>query len=140
METGFMRKQALALTLIAAMLTTGCASASGGRTALPPPAPVNGATMAEYVQRIAIGSRVRVERTNGDSMRATLMKATAQSIIVQRSTRVPEPPVEIPIGELARVTLDQGGTSTAKAVGIGIASGAGAFFAILALAFAIGGD
>lgn len=131
-----MLKHALALTLCASVITSGCASASGGRLPTPMPSIADTSTMAEYVQRIPAGSRVRVERTNGASMRATLMKATAQSIVVQRSTRLPEAPVEIPVRELARVTLDQGGTSTAKAVGIGIASGVGAFFGILALAFA----
>jgi len=92
--------------------------------------------MSEYVQRLPAGARVKIERTNGESMRATLMKATAQGIVIQRNTRVPEPPFEIPVGQLARVTLDQGGTSTAKAIGIGIASGVGAFFALVALAYA----
>ena len=81
---------------------------------------------------------MKVERTNGEFMRATLMKATTQEIVVQRNTRVPEPPIQIPVSELARITLDQGGgTSTAKAIGIGIASGAAAFFALIALAYAI---
>jgi len=132
-----MLKKSLALVVISALLTGGCATASGARMATAQsPAVVNGATMGEYVQRIPVGSRVKVERTNGESMRATLMKATGQEIIVQQNTRVPEPPIRIPVAELARVTLDQGGASTAKAVGIGIASGVGAFFAILALAFA----
>jgi hypothetical protein len=55
-------------------------------------------------------------------MRATLMKVTAQGIVVQLNTRVPEPPFEIPVAQLARVTLDQGGTSPGKAIGIGIVS------------------
>ena len=136
-----MMKQVTALVLVATLATSGCASASGGRRAVQTPSVVNAAAMSDYVQRIPAGSRVRVERTNGDSMRATLMKATAESIVVQRNTRVAEPPIEIPVAELARVTLDQGGgTSVAKAVGIGIASGVGAFFAIIAIAFAAFGD
>ena len=133
-----MLRKCLALVLVSALVTTGCASASGGRGAMPTPSVVDASTMAEYLQRIQAGARVKVERTNGDLMRATFMKATPQGIIVQRNTRVPEPPIEIPIAELARVTLDQGGgTSTAKAIGIGIASGAAAFFALIALAYAI---
>jgi hypothetical protein len=39
------------------------------------------------------------------------------------------------------VTIENGGgASTAKAVAIGIASGVGAFFAVLAIAFAASGD
>jgi hypothetical protein len=133
-------KKITALLLVCALFTGGCASASGGRAAMPTPSVVNTATMSEYVQRIPAGSRVRVERTNGQSMRATLMKATAQSIVVQRNTRVAEPPIEIPVAELARVTLDQGGASVGKAVAIGLASGVGAFFAIVAIAFAASYD
>jgi len=97
--------------------------------------------MAEYVQKLPAGSRVRVERLDGSSFRGTLMKAEENSIVVQKSTRVAEPPVEIPMGQIARVTVENGGgTSTGKAVAIGIASGVGAFFAILAIAFAASGD
>jgi len=121
-----------------AMITTGCASAGGTRMASAPrPAVVDSTAMADYVQRLPAGSRVRVERTGGASLRGTLIKAGGDAIVVQRNSRLPEPPVSVPIAEVARVTLDGGGgTSTAKAVAIGIASGVGAFFAVLAIAFA----
>ena len=134
-----MLKQVVAVVLCAALAGTGCASASGTRIAQPPQASVQDKTvLADYVQRLAAGSKVRVERTDGSSLRGTLMKATAQSIIVQKNTRVPEAPLEIPLDQLTRVTLDNG-SSTGKSIGIGIASGiAGTFgvFAILALIFA----
>jgi hypothetical protein len=95
---------------------------------------VEKAAMADYVQRLPAGSKVRVERTDGLTLRGTLMKATPDAIVVQTNTRVPEPPVELPLTSLARVTVETGGgTSTAKAIGIGIASGVGAFFGILAI-------
>ena len=60
---------------------------------------------------------------------------------MQKNTRIAEPPVDIPVREIARVTLEtSGGSSGAKAVAIGIASGVAAFFAILAIAFAAGRD
>ena len=131
-------RQLTAVTLALALMTSGCASA--GRTpvaAAPQAGVVDTASMADYVQRLPAGSKVRVERTDGTSLRGTLMKATAGTIVVQKNTRVPEPPVEVPVAQLARVTLNNGGgTSTGKAVAIGIASGVGAFFAILAIAFA----
>jgi hypothetical protein len=137
-----MLKHTLAIVLSVALATTGCASVSGARVGQPaPPSVTDRTVMADYVQRIAAGSRVRVERTNGDAMRGTLMKATEQSITVQRNTRVAEPPVEIPIDEVARVTVDNGGgASTAKAIGIGIASGVGTFFGILAILAATWND
>ena len=97
--------------------------------------------MAEYAQRIPAGSRVRVERTTGEMIRGTLMKATAETVTIQKNTRIPEAPVEIPLASIARLTLDQGGgSSTAKAIGIGIASGVGAFFAIIAVIAAAWND
>jgi len=130
-------RRVLATILCAAMVTTGCASAGRAPvTTAPQASVVDTQAMADYVQRLPAGSKVRVERTDGTSLRGTLMKATAGTIVVQKNTRVPEPPVEVPVAQLARVTLNNGGTSTGKAVAIGIASGVGAFFAILAIAFA----
>jgi hypothetical protein len=114
--------------------TFGCASA-GRRPAAATPQPViaDTASMADYVRQLPVGSQVRVERIDGTSLRGTLMKAGPDAIVVQASTRIPEPPVEIPVSQLARVRLSGGGASTAKAVGFGIISGAGTFLAILAI-------
>jgi hypothetical protein len=95
--------------------------------------------MAEYVQKLPAGSRIRVDRTDGRSMKGTLMRATAQAITVQANTRVPEPPVEIPLNTVTRAQLEgNGGSSTARAVGIGIATGLGVFFGIIAVIAASG--
>jgi hypothetical protein len=129
-----MLKQTLALVLCVAIATAGCASASSGQApaTAPVPAKTDTATMADYVQRLPAGSRVRVDRTSGHSVKGTLMRASADAITVQANTRVPEAPIEIPIGEVTRVALDRG-SSTAKAVGIGVAVGVGTFFGILAI-------
>lgn len=128
-------KRILSVVLMAAIVTSGCASA--GRTPVatgPQPGVVDTAAMADYVQRLPAGSKVKVERTDGTSLRGTLMKASGEGIVVQKNTRVPEPPIDIPTAQIARVTLDSGGgMSTGKAIGIGIASGVGAFFVILAI-------
>lgn len=122
----------ICITLISP--TTGCASGGGTRISTQPqPSVVDTVAMADYVQRLPAGSKVRVERTDGTSLRGTLMKATGDLIVVQKSTRIPEPPVELPIAQVARVTLDGGGMGTGKAIAIGIASGAGAFLAILGI-------
>lgn len=133
MKTNSVLLQIAALTVCAAIFTSGCAAATHG-TMTTPAAPVNTATMADYVQRIATGSKVRVERTDGGSLKGTLMKATPEAITVQRNSRLPEPPIDIPISSIARVTLEtSGGTSTGKAIAIGIASGVGTFLGILAI-------
>jgi hypothetical protein len=136
-----MLKRALAAMVCAAMLATGCASAGGRRVAQGPAPARDTALIGDYVQRLAAGSRVRVERTDGGSLRGTLLKSSADAIVVQRDARIPEPPVEIPIAALARVTIDtSGGTSTGKAIAIGVASGVGTFFGILAILAAAWND
>ncbi len=130
-----MRQLLAVLTCVSLIIsTTGCASASDTRVAMAPQAgAANKSTMADYVQRLQVGSKVRVERTDGTSLRGTLMRASAESIVVQKNTRVPEPPLEVPVAQIARLTLEGGGMSTGKAVGIGVAAGVGAFFAIIAI-------
>ena len=94
--------------------------------------------MADYVQRLPAGSRVRVEQTHRRIVpRHADEDDAAAAIVVQKNTRVPEPPVEVPMASIARITLDNPTGSSGKAIGIGIAAGVGitfAFFAILAAA------
>ena len=136
-----MLRQILAVVVCCALVTTGCASASGTRIAQPPQASVQDkAVLADYVQRLAAGSKVRVEQANGASFRGTLMKATPQSILVQKNTRVPERPVEIPLDQVTRVTLDNGHSSVGKTVAIGVGSGVAATLGFLLILFALVGD
>ena len=138
-------RQLLAILICLTLTIPTGACASAGRTPATAtalqPSVVERTTMGEYVQKLPMGSKVRVERTDGTTLRGTLMQAGEESIVVQKNTRIPEPPISIPIGELARVTTENGnGIGAGKAAAIGIASGVGAFFAVLAIAFAAGGD
>ena len=128
-------KRIIAAVITIALAASGCASATGSRMAAATPAPiVDVKVMADYVERLPAGSRVRVDRTDGTSERGTLMKATASSVIIQRNTRLPEPPIEIAMANVARVTPEnRGNASIAKSVGIGVAAGVGTFFGILAI-------
>jgi hypothetical protein len=68
-----------------------------------------------------------VQFANGKEMRGTLMKATDQNVVVQPKTRVPEPALEIPLGEVMGIALEsKKGGSVAKTIGIGVAVGVGA--------------
>jgi hypothetical protein len=136
-----MLRRMLAVVLCGALVTTGCASAAGPRIAQAPQAPVQDqGVLADYVQRLAPGSKVRVEKTDGSSFRGTLMKATTEAILVQKNTRVPEAPVEVPLDHLARVTLDHGGSNVGKTVAIGVGTGVAATFGIFLLLVALWGD
>lgn len=136
-------KRASVFFLCVALAVPGCAStrATGAVVATSPTGlqPADRAVLAEYVQRLPLGAIVRVNLTDGRELRGTLMKATEASVIVQPRTRVPEPPVEVPLRNVIGVTLDKkGGGSLAKAIGVGAAAGVGAavgFILILIAAF-----
>jgi hypothetical protein len=135
-----MFRQSLVIVLCGALVGTGCASASGARVAqAPQPSVQDNALLAEYVQRIPAGSKVRVERTNGGTLRGTLMKTSPDALVVQKNTRVPEPPMEVPFSQVTRVTLDTGSSSVGKTVAISVGAGVGATFGLLLLLAAIYG-
>lgn len=134
-----MFKQTIALALCAALAGTGCASASGPRLAQNSAGPIDRAVLAEYVERIPAGSKIRVERTTGGTVRGTLLKSGPDSLTMQRNTRVPETPIDVPFGTVTRVTLDTG-SSTGKTIGIAVATGVGATFGVFLLLAAIFSD
>jgi hypothetical protein len=129
-----MLKQMMAVVLCASLFGTGCASSSLGRAGTSPVV-IDPVTMADYAHRIPAGSRVRIERSAGNVIRGTLLQVGAQSLTIQANARIPEAPFEVPLATITRLTLDdaRGGSSTAKAIAIGVASGVGAFLAILGI-------
>lgn len=137
-------KRAIAALLCVTLCAPGCASAGGGRYAAPQPtlhASLGDQTLlAAYVKQLPIGSRVRATLTNGRSVRGTLMKATDEGVIVQRRTRLPEPPVEIPLAELQSVEGDREGGGVGRAIAIGVATGAGAALGVFLLLVALIAD
>jgi hypothetical protein len=120
-------RQSIAILLCVAIALPGCASARLTQVHRTPTQSPAGAatTMSEYVQKLPAGSRIRLETIKGRTLRGTLMKATADEIVVQRNTRVPIPPEAIAMSDLARVTLE-GQSSGGKLMAIGAAIGAGA--------------
>ena len=122
-------KRTLALLLSIALAAPGCATTGTTGAVVAPSSGVtvaNHAVLAEYVQRIPLGSPVLVQFTNGKELRGTLMKATEQNVIVQPKTRVPEPALEIPLGEVMGVAVESKKGSLARSIGIGAAVGVGA--------------
>ena len=125
-------------------LTTGCASARWSLTdaGVPSMAPqIDRQVLSEYLQKLPLGTTVRVDRAGGKTLRGTLIKASAESIIVQPKTRIPEPPVEIPLGDILRVAPEPGnGGSVGRAIGVGVAAGAGAALGVILILIAIFND
>jgi hypothetical protein len=126
-------RRAVALMMCTALVAPGCATTRATRvqTTGPSAGATNHSMLAEYVQKLTPGSVVRVERTAGGSLRGTLIKATDRSVVVQPRTRLPEPPVEVALGDVLSVTPESPrGLNIGKAIAAGAAAGAGAAFAV----------
>lgn len=127
-------KRILALVLCVALGAPGCASARVSRTPVVPlqtaASPGDPAVMAEYVQKLPAGSRLRVDTTAGRTLRGTLIKANEDELVVQRNTRVPVPPESLAMKDVARVVVESG-SSNGKLMAVGAAIGAGAAVGIL---------
>ena len=131
-------RRLLAVLTCASLLVPGCASTGTPRVQAPD-SPVDQGLLASYVRQLPIGSHVRVALTDGHTIKGTLMKTSDTELVVQRRTRVPEPPDEIPLANVTAVELDTNTGSAARAIWVGAAAGAGgalAVFLILAALFA----
>jgi hypothetical protein len=89
---------------------------------------------------IPLGTRVKVRTSGGRRLTATLMSVTDEAIVVKREARVPEPAVSIRFDEVIELQRDEArsGFSLGKALGIGLAAGAGAILTLFAIAVSIG--
>lgn len=137
-------RQTIVVVMCAAVAASGCATGGATRRSsilAPPAAGAGRAVLAEYVQKLAPGTSVRVDRTKGRTVRGTLMKASGQSIFLQPKTRIPEGILEIPLDDVLRVTPEtQNGSNLGRAIGAGAAAGAGATVAIFLIIIAAFGD
>jgi hypothetical protein len=62
--------------------------------------------MADYLQRLPAYCEVKIQRADGRVIRGTLMKVETDVILVQKDSRVKEPPISVPIPEIVRVTIE----------------------------------
>jgi hypothetical protein len=131
-----MMRRSLALVLCVLLIAPGCATARGGSPLAAQP--VDRAILAEYVQKLPPGATVRVDVADGRVLHATLMKATNDSVVIQLRTRLPEPPLEIPLGDVLRLTPEKASNgNVGKMIGIGVAAGAGAALAVFMIIVAL---
>jgi hypothetical protein len=94
------------------------------------------AAWRQVAEAIPLGSKVTVQSTDGDRLKGTLMRVDGTSLMLKRNTRMPEPAVTVPFTDVARLERDQpgGGANIAKAIGVGLAAGAGVFFSLVLIA------
>jgi hypothetical protein len=135
----------IAILVCAAVINAGCATSTAGGVRIADGMQQSAATraaVAEYVQQLKPGLAVRVGKTDGRTVRGTLMNAMADTLVLQPRARVPEPPIEIPLADIVSVTPEStsNGASLGKAIGIGVAAGAGAVLGIFLILAAVYSD
>lgn len=135
-------RRLLCLILTTSVALSGCATArattgrvhtAGDRQS------VDVKVMADYIRQLPVGSRVRLSRRDGDDIRGTLMKNDGDPLVIQRRTRVPEAPIEVPLRDVLAVQLEvpsNGNPARAIAIGAGAAAAATlTIFVVLAVIF-----
>lgn len=134
-----MNFRAVTALVVCGTMLSACA---GNRVPVMQPSPGANAVVIEYVRQLPPGTNVRVDRASERGVRGTLLKVGDQTLVVQPRTRIVVAPVEIPLADVTRVTVDtgSGGTSFAKAIGAGIAAGAAAALAVILVAIAVASD
>jgi hypothetical protein len=96
------------------------------------------AAFKQMASAIPLGARVKLQTTAGRRMTATLLAVHDDAVIVQRASRLPEPPVTIPFADLARLEREvKSGFSVAKAIGVGLAAGAGAILTLFVIMMSV---
>ena len=115
----------VAIGLIVAMLTAASATAQEAQT------------WRKVADAIPLGTRVSVHTLDGRKVKGTLMRVDDTSVLVKKTTRVPEPPVIVTFEQIANVERDNGGGGMGwgKAIGFGVGAGAAAILTIMAIAF-----
>lgn len=93
-----------------------------------------------FAERVDVGTEVNVRLNDGRRFRATLVAARSDAMLVQPKTRIPVPIQAVPYEQIVRMERTKPGIGAGKAVAIGVATGVGAFFGILAILFATVGD
>jgi hypothetical protein len=90
-----------------------------------------------FAQRLEPGTTVKVRLANGQRFTATLLEVSADAMTLQVKTRVPVPPQAVRFADVRSLEVDRAkGASLARAVAVGAATAAGAFVALMAIAFA----
>lgn len=131
--------------LCAVIATSGCAAAArthrqGGAPAPAPPSGFDPAVMADYIRQLPVGSRVRVTLADGSVIHGTLMRRDTDPVVVQRRTRIPEPPMELAVKDIRALEIETGTSHPGRVVAITAAAAAGATIGVLLVLAAIFSD
>jgi hypothetical protein len=134
-------KRLVAMVLVVATATTGCAAARAQGPRVPTQASTayvpDPALMADYIRQLPLGSRVRISLADGRVIHGTLMKSDADPIVVQRRTRIPEAPLHIAVKDVLALELESKSGSPGRAIAMGATAGVAAALGVLLILAAI---
>ena len=95
----------------------------------------------DLAQHLPAGAAVKVRMNDGRKVRATLVRASEESMTLLPKTRVQVPPQEVRYDAVQSIEPEKGGgMSAGKAAAIGVSTGVGAFFGIMLIMFAAFAD
>jgi hypothetical protein len=89
-----------------------------------------------FAEKMEVGTELTVRLNDGRRFRATFVGTQDTAMLVQPRTRIPVPIQAVPYNEVTRIERTRPGVTAGKAIAIGVATGVGAFFGILALMLA----
>ena len=93
-----------------------------------------------FAERLDVGTELTVRLNDGRSFRATLVDVRTDAMLLQPKTRIPVAIQSVPYEEIVRLERAKPAAGVGKAVAIGVATGVGTFFGILALLYGLVGD
>jgi hypothetical protein len=93
-----------------------------------------------FAERVEVGTELKVRLNDGRRFRATLVGTRDTAMLVQPKARIPVPIQAVPFEDVSQIERTKPGIGAGKAVAIGVATGVGAFFGILALMLSVVSD
>ena len=89
----------------------------------------------KVAEAIPLGSKIKIQRHDGDRITGTLMRVDTTGVLVKRNTRHPEPAVSIAFADVAKIERHkEGGLNVGKAIAVGAATGAGVILTLILFA------
>lgn len=127
---------ALLITFTSMVIPAHAAAADDGAASINQQATTD--LLRSYVEKLPIGSVVKVKMKAGKGVKGTLMVVEPDAIVVKPKTRIARPERRLPYTEIEFVELqERNGGNVARSVAIGMATGAGAFLGLILLTVAI---
>jgi hypothetical protein len=92
-------------------------------------------TWRRVAEAIPLGTKVKIQTTDGKRVSGTLMRVDTASVMVKKNTRLPEPAIVVPFDTVANLEKDTGSNvNVARAILIGAGVGAGVLLTMFAIA------